>query len=1117
MLDYVLVSAAVLGESAGAVVDYTDLSSDHNLVTFAHVGVIPTQTEQPQAPLRWATACLRGKGDKVTETRLKLSTALGGTLGGFEGWLKANSPDTADQVCDEWVRRVEAGAKKVTRKRRAKRGFRHAWFDDEVRAAVKAKQSAFAAKELSGSESDQVEYIKLREACNELVRRKKKTSWADLLAKLSDEFKHHPRLFFSTLGQVAGVKAGADAIGPVRDADGSLQVEEDDKRDAMASFYEKLGKAVKVSSPLTEDQRTNGAAFQTRFDDDFRKEVDQKVVGLLKNTKNVRRTFGRGRERQRSKRLSNDRFKVQEIQRVLETLRLGTPGGDCLPAEFFRFGGEPMASSLCLLFNWVIDHSAVPSSWGKALVVLLFKDGDRADPGNYRGISLLDIVGKVFCRVIVNRLETNLKMSPEQGGFTRGRGCEHNLFVLMQTLHRRKRAGKDSFLFFLDVRKAFDTVWREGLLLKLWESGVQGKLWHALAALYSSNKSAILVNGRPTRWFDIQQGVRQGGTESPFLFKLYIDGLVAELKKLNLGVLLKDGSVVSEDHLLSVLLFADDIVLVAESRSDLQKLIDVVAAYSHKWRFKENLGKCGVMSVLANKPAHNKTVEVESALKLFGGDIADVSEYKYLGVWLTSDLAWERHIQHVKAKARKAVSRFQRVFSNRRLPVKLRLSVYKAYVRPHFDYASGIWWANSKQRVSLEAVQLGVLRQILQCNTKTNNHAAWAALGVVPLELRRARFMLQWQAKLLCASADCLLASLPDTKSWPAKAGRSRKADHWGIQLAKAAERLSDEGPLCTQMQEEFCRMREAKANHVAEPRRREIESEDLVFIYDVSAEDAEQPVASEGPTNDPEFLRRWSHKLKVLHLKRAHLDFKENAKTAKHLRFLSEVVRKSELLPGFAGPLNGAHLVRFRFLLGTTAVHSNLCKWDKSVNSLCPACREAEETEEHLLLHCKHYKAVRDWWIDQLKSSPWGIKHRAELCLADDVRMCATLLGFPEPSPVGQEGPFPTAISIGYVRELYETRSKLLSEETEEAEKVKKTLRKQTGRGVKRKRSSSSKELKSANKRGKTEGGGDQPNLLKFYSLRSNAASSSVSGGGPQDSPPRGAGLFGLTPSIQA
>ena len=56
VLDYVLVSAAVLGESAGAVVDYTDLSSDHNLVTFAHVGVIPTQTEQPQAPLRWATA-----------------------------------------------------------------------------------------------------------------------------------------------------------------------------------------------------------------------------------------------------------------------------------------------------------------------------------------------------------------------------------------------------------------------------------------------------------------------------------------------------------------------------------------------------------------------------------------------------------------------------------------------------------------------------------------------------------------------------------------------------------------------------------------------------------------------------------------------------------------------------------------------------------------------------------------------------------------------------------------------------------------------------------------------------------------------------------------------------
>ena len=114
----------------------------------------------------------------------------------------------------------------------------------------------------------------------------------------------------------------------------------------------------------------------------------------------------------------------------------------------------------------------MPSSWAKALVVLR-----TVTNGYYRGISLLDIVGKVFCKVVTGRLEAAIPTQSEQAGFTAGKSCQHNLFVLMQTLSRRKWQGKDTQLFFLDVRKAFDTVWRDGLLLKLFESGVQGKLW----------------------------------------------------------------------------------------------------------------------------------------------------------------------------------------------------------------------------------------------------------------------------------------------------------------------------------------------------------------------------------------------------------------------------------------------------------------------------------------------------------------------------------------------------------------------------------------------------------------------------------------------------------------
>ena len=106
-----------------------------------------------------------------------------------------------------------------------------------------------------------------------------------------------------------------------------------------------------------------------------------------------------------------------------------------------------MLSSLVALFNRLFNLGSAPAAWGKALVVLLYKDGDRADPGNYRGISLLDIVGKVFSKVMASRLDAALTMSPEQAGFTAGMGCMHNLHVLLQVLQKRKYEGKDTFLF----------------------------------------------------------------------------------------------------------------------------------------------------------------------------------------------------------------------------------------------------------------------------------------------------------------------------------------------------------------------------------------------------------------------------------------------------------------------------------------------------------------------------------------------------------------------------------------------------------------------------------------------------------------------------------------------
>ena len=136
---------------------------------------------------------------------------------------------------------------------------------------------------------------------------------------------------------------------------------------------------------------------------------------------------------------------------------------------------------VCLLeqlFSVVWHEETVPRQWREGLIVNLFKKGDREDPGNYRGITLLSVVGKVFCKVLNNRLVHCLDkegvLHEGQAGFRVNRSCMDNVYTLNEIVQGRLKEDKETYAFFLDVQKAYDTVWRDGLWLKLWDMGVKG-------------------------------------------------------------------------------------------------------------------------------------------------------------------------------------------------------------------------------------------------------------------------------------------------------------------------------------------------------------------------------------------------------------------------------------------------------------------------------------------------------------------------------------------------------------------------------------------------------------------------------------------------------------------
>ena len=167
-------------------------------------------------------------------------------------------------------------------------------------------------------------------------------------------------------------------------------------------------------------------------------------------------------------------------------------------------------------------------------------------------------------------LEKNNILVEEQNGFRAGRSCIDHIFVLISVLRNRKALGKDTFLSFIDFQKAFDSVDRNLLLFRLSQVGINGSMYKAISSLYACPRARIILNEYQTNYFDCPIGVKQGDCLSPTLFSIFLNSLAEELVSSGVGLKLDN------ETFLNVLLYADDIVLIAEREEDLQWLLYLV-------------------------------------------------------------------------------------------------------------------------------------------------------------------------------------------------------------------------------------------------------------------------------------------------------------------------------------------------------------------------------------------------------------------------------------------------------------------------------------------------------------------------------------------------------------
>ena len=189
-----------------------------------------------------------------------------------------------------------------------------------------------------------------------------------------------------------------------------------------------------------------------------------------------------------------------------------------------------MLSYIHGLFNKLYEIGYFPESWTEGHIIPIFKKGDKNEASNYRGITLLSIIGKLFTRILNSRLNTwaeeyNIYVEA-QAGFRKGMGTTDNIFILNSLITHSINQNERLYCAFVDFTKAFDFVVRDILWFKLIRLGVRGKMLNIIKSIYSSVKSRVKHDNTLSEPFTCNIGVRQGECLSPFLFAMYVNDLL---------------------------------------------------------------------------------------------------------------------------------------------------------------------------------------------------------------------------------------------------------------------------------------------------------------------------------------------------------------------------------------------------------------------------------------------------------------------------------------------------------------------------------------------------------------------------------------------------------------
>lgn len=436
----------------------------------------------------------------------------------------------------------------------------------------------------------------------------------------------------------------------------------------------------------------------------------------------------------------NKDFSLQEYHKAIHYKKETSPGEDKLGYKILKHLPLKTQNIILKLINTSWRKKQLPQSWKSSIVIPIQKTGKNpSDSSSYRPISLTSCLCKLMETMVKNRLEFHLAknkvLNETQSGFRKGRSTYDHLTKLQHQIRKGISRREFTLAVFLDIEKAFDLVWQDGVILQFDQLGIKGRIQHWIYDFLRNRNFKVRLGQTSSKRHTQQNGTPQGSVLSPTLFNILINGLA--------------NAIDSNHPKIEQSLFADDAAIwktgksIKKIKDAIQKTLNTISNWADHWGFKFSATKTTGI-VFTNRRKVN--------IELFIGKkkIEIKEKVKYLGMILDSRLTWKDHIDDLTIRCQRDLNLMRCISGTKWGANKTTLiKMYQCLIRSKIDYGAIVYQSACKTLLQrIDSIQYSALKVATGAFKGTSLCSLQVETLEKPLHLRREQLTLKYAGKI---------------------------------------------------------------------------------------------------------------------------------------------------------------------------------------------------------------------------------------------------------------------------------------------------------------------------------------------------------------------------------